>query len=175
MSTCGALSTCLFLFIIKHCTLFYVKGKRSGKRALNLLVLVVILSTNLCQLFVYIFQLFVYKNQLIFSCLFTKVSWFSAVCLQNQLFVYKKSAVCLQNQLFFTEIYVIVAKRWWKLGPKFRIFGNTGCSIKNGTFFKKKAPFLLKKYHFLWITLYFSAKISWFSKNTGCSIRNGTF
>ena len=77
MSTGGALSTCLFLFIIKHCTLFYVKGKRSGKRALNLLVLVVILSTNLCQLFVYIFQLFVYKNQLIFSCLFTKVSCLS--------------------------------------------------------------------------------------------------
>ena len=77
MSTGGALSTCLFLFITKHCILFYVKGKRSGKRALNLLVLVVILSTNFCQLFVYIFQLLVYKNQLIFSCLFTKVSCLS--------------------------------------------------------------------------------------------------
>ena len=79
MSPGGALSTCPFLFPMKHSALFYIKGKRSGKKALNLLVLVVILSTRLCQLLVYIFQPFVYKNQLIFSCLFTN----SAVCLQK--------------------------------------------------------------------------------------------
>ena len=104
MSTGDALSTCLFLFIIKHCTLFYVKGKRSGKRALNLLVLVVILSTNLCQLFVYIFQLFVYKNQLIFSCLFTKVSCLSerhlVVKLCTKSFSYLKEAKLLLEWFF---------------------------------------------------------------------------